>query len=148
MLGSCNIFDKYYKFKKSWSKVLYLENYENLLHYICKNYDKHGQIPNNITKSIINSFISLIYKGDINRLTPVHLACQYKHDFVKTLLDINNSRRTTLYDILYGTPYGQDINNGMNTHVMINQIDNSGRTALYHACAWHNYNAFINIIKF
>ena len=31
---------------------------------------------------------------------------------------------------------------------MINQIDNSGRTALYHACAWHNYNAFINIIKF
>ena len=134
--------------KNCEAKYYVLENNENLLHYICKNYDKLGQIPNNITKSLINSFISLINKGDINGLTPVHLACQYNHDFVKNLLDHNNRGRSALYNVLYGTPYGQDTNNGMNRNVYINQIDNSGKTALYHACAWHNYNAFMNIIKY
>ena len=134
--------------KNHEAKYYVLENNENLLQYICKNYDKLGQIPNNITKSLINSFISLINKGDINGLTPVHLACQYNHDFVKNLLDHNNRGRSTLYNVLYGTPYGQDTNNGMNKNVYINQIDNSGKTALYHACAWHNYNAFMNIIKY
>ena len=141
--------------KNYQAKYHALENNENLLHYICKNYDKHGQIPNNITKSIINNFISLINKGDINGITPVHLACQCKHDFVKNLLEspyssnrIYYSGRTALHQALYGTPYGQDTNNEMNKNIFINQTDNSGRTALNHACEFHNYDAFINIIKF
>ena len=64
-----------------------LENNKNILHFICENYEKHAQIQHAITRSIIIRFDSHINKGDIDGLTPVHLACQFQHDFIKTLLE-------------------------------------------------------------
>ena len=115
------------------AKYHVLENNENLLHYVCKNYDTHGKIPNCITKSLIKEFESLIHKGNIDGRTPVHLACQFQHDFIKFLL---------------ASPYSLYLNVEINKNININKTDNMRRTALYHACEWHNYNAFINIIKF
>ena len=96
-------------------------NNENMLHYICRNFNKNKGLLDCNKEWMIDNLKSFINQGDNDGITPLHLACSYDHDFIKFLLKYN---------------------------VNINKKDNSGKTVLHHACDQHNYNAFFNLTKY
>lgn len=96
-------------------------NNENMLHYVCRNFNKNETLSDYIKGDMIDNLVCFINQADNSGMTPLHLACFYDHDCIRFLLKQRN--------------------------VMINKKDNSEKTALHHACEQHNCIAFMYLTE-